>query len=135
MPLGSQGYAPIPEETNTVAAQVVDAAFHVHKELGPGLLADVYDVCLVHELRNRGLRVAHHVLLPVRYGDLVLDAGLQLDLLVEDRVVVEIKVVDALAPVHHAQVIAYLKLSGHRVGLLINFNSALLKDGMKRIVV
>ena len=126
---------PIPEKTNEVAAEIVDAAFSVHTALGPGLLESVYEVCLCHELEKRGLKVERQVSLPVIYDDVRLDAGLRLDLVVENQVVVELKAVEMLLPVHKAQVLTYLKLSGHRLGLLINFNSALVKQGMQRIVL
>jgi GxxExxY protein len=132
---GQRKFEPIPQRANDVAAQVVDAAFRVHAALGPGLLESVYSVCLVYELRKRGVRVVHDVTLPVNYDDIELQAGLMLDLVAEDCVVVEIKAVDTVLPVHHAQVITYLKLTGYRLGLLINFNTALIKDGIKRFVV
>lgn len=126
---------PIPKETDEVASKVVDAAFAVHKALGPGLLESVYEVCLLHELKKRGVKAERQVLLPVLYDNLRLDAGLRLDLVVENRIVVELKAVEALLPVHKAQVLTYLKLSGHRLGLLVNFNSALIKQGIQRIVL
>ena len=126
---------PIPKETDKVASKIVDAAFAVHTSLGPGLLESVYEVCLLHELNKRGLKVERQVSLPVVYDDLRLDAGLRLDLVVENRVVVELKAVDMLLPVHKAQVLTYLRLSGHRLGLLVNFNSVLIKDGIHRIAL
>jgi GxxExxY protein len=126
---------PIPKETDEVASKIVDAAFAVHTALGPGLLESVYEVCLMHELNKRGLKAERQVLLPVVYDNLRLDAGLRLDLVVEKRVVVELKAVEALLPVHKAQVLTYLKLSGHRLGLLLHFNSALLKQGIQRIAL
>jgi GxxExxY protein len=107
----------------------------VHTTLGPGLLESVYEVCLLHELQKRGLKAERQVLLPVVYDGLRLDSGLRLDLVVENRVVVELKAVDTLLPVHKAQMLTYLKLSGHRLGLLINFNSILIKDGIHRIAL
>ncbi len=126
---------PIPKETDKVASKIVDAAFAVHTTLGPGLLESVYEVCLLHELEKRGLKAERQVLLPVVYDNLRLDAGLRLDLVVENRVVVELKAVEMLLPVHKAQVLTYLKLSGHRLGLLVNFNSVLIKDGIQRIAL
>ena len=126
---------PVPRETDEVASKIVDAAFAVHRGLGPGLLENVYEVCLLHELRKRGLRVQRQVSLPVVYNDLRLDAGLRLDLVVEDRVVVELKAVETLLPVHKAQVLTYLKLSGYRLGLLVNFNCALIKNRIRRIAL
>jgi GxxExxY protein len=126
---------PIPTETDEVASKIVDAAFAVHKALGPGLLESVYEVCLLHELNSRGLKVERQVLLPVVYGNLRLDPGLRLDLVVEKRVIVELKAVEELLPVHKAQLLTYLKLSGYRLGLLVNFNSALIKQGIQRIAL
>lgn len=126
---------PISEEVNQVAKQIVDAAFTVHSTLGAGLLESVYEVCLDYELTKRGLRVARQVSLPVIYDDIQLDAGFRLDLLVNQCVIVELKAVPDLLPVHTAQVITYLKLSQHRLGFLINFNVPLIKDGIKRIAL
>lgn len=123
----------ISEETDAIASQVVDAALAVPKELGPGLLESVYETCLEYELSQRDLRVQRQVALPLTYKNLALDAGLRLDLAVEDAVVVELKTVEAFLPVHTAQVLSYLKLSGHRLGLLINFNVPLIRDGIKRL--
>jgi GxxExxY protein len=118
-----------------VARQIVDAAYRVHTTLGPGLLESVYEACLVHELISRGLRVDRQVAVPIAYDTVRLDAGLRLDLLVENCVVVELKAVESLLAVHAAQTLTYLKLSGHRLGLLINFNVPLIRDGIKRLVL
>lgn len=118
-----------------MARQIVDAAFAVHSALGPGLLESVYEICLVHELGKRGLKNERQVSLPVVYDGVRLDGGLRLDLVVEGAVVVELKAVDALTDVHIAQVLTYLKLSGHRLGLLINFNVARIKDGIRRVAL
>lgn len=118
---------------NVISGQVVDAAMKVHSALGPGLLESAYEACLAHELRERGLSVATQVTLPVVYRGVSLDAGYRLDLLVEDAVVVELKVVNRLTPLHDAQLLSYLKLGGHRVGLLINFHVLRLRDGVRRI--
>ncbi|MCI0343698.1 MAG: GxxExxY protein [Planctomycetales bacterium] len=122
-------------EFNRVSGQIVEAAFAVHSALGPGLLESVYEVCLCHELSKQGLTVERQVTLPVVYDGLRLDAGLRLDLLVESMVVVELKAVETLLPVHLAQLLTYLKLSRHRLGLLINFNVPAIKDGIKRVVL
>ncbi|NIA14908.1 MAG: GxxExxY protein [Nitrospiraceae bacterium] len=106
----------------------------VHLALGPGLLENVYEACLRHELASRGLSVEHQVPVPVRYGGITVDAGYRLDLLVEDRVVVELKSVKAIEAIHRAQLLTYLKLSGKRLGLLINLNVVHLKTGIKRMV-
>ena len=126
---------PIPPETNEVARQIVDAAFAVHTALGPGLLESVYEVCLAHELRKRGLTVRQQVVLPVHYDGVRLDAGLRLDLLVNDTVIVEIKAVENLLPVHKAQALTYLKLTGCRLALLINFNVPVIKEGIHRLAL
>src|SRR5439155_23054915 len=104
-----------------------------HRALGPGLLESVYELCLVHELTKRGLKVERQVSLPVVYDSIRLDAGLRLDIVVEDSVVVELKAVESMLPVHTAQLLTYLKLTGHRLGLLINFNVPLIKDGIHRL--
>lgn len=126
---------PIPRATERTATQIVDAAFAVHNTLGPGLLENVYEACLVHELRKRKLSVEQQVVLPVFYDDQRLDAGMRLDLMVGDTVVVELKAVERLLPVHKAQVLTYLKLTRCRIGLLINFNVPLIKRGINRIVL
>ena len=125
----------LPDGTERVATHIVDAAFKVHSTLGPGLLESVYEICMAHELEKRALNVQKQMMLPVIYDDLRLDAGLRLDLLVEDRVIVELKAVDRLLPVFEAQVLTYLKLTGKRLGLLINFNVPRIKDGIKRFIV
>jgi len=126
---------PIPQATEEVARNVVDAAYSVHSTLGPGLLESVYETCLARELAKREIAFKRQVDLPVVYDGVRMDAGLRLDLLVEDVVVVEIKAIEALIPVHMAQVLTYLKLSGRRLGLLINFNVPVIKDGIRRIVL
>lgn len=126
---------PIPEATERVASLVVDAAFAVHSTLGPGLLESVYETCLEHELRRREVGVERQLALPVVYRDLRVESGLRLDLLVAGCVVVELKAVEALLPVHRAQLLTYLKLSGHRLGFLLNFNVSRIKDGIQRVVL
>jgi GxxExxY protein len=125
---------PVSIETDAIAKQIVDAVFTVHKKLGPGLLEGVYEACLVHELKKRGIKVQQQVALPVIYDDLHLEAGFRLDLLIEEKVIIELKSVERLLPIHKAQVLTYLKLSGHRLAFLINFNVPLIKDGIERIV-
>ncbi|SRR5256886_2223311 len=122
-------------DRNEISGAIVDAAMKVHSALGPGLLESAYAVCLRHELIKRGLRVTSEVPVPVVYDGIKLEAGYRLDLVVEDTVVVELKAIEALAPIHQAQVISYLKLTGKPIGLLINFHSLHLKDGIKRFVV
>ncbi len=119
---------------NETAKQIVDAALLVHKALGPGLLESVYETALFHELVKRGLTVVRQVPVTFVYDGHVYDEGFRLDLLVADCVVVELKSVETVHPVHKKQLLTYLRLSGKRLGLLINFNSALLKDGVIRIV-
>jgi len=117
-----------------ISHAVITAAMRVHSKLGPGLLESTYTACLQHELKRAGLKSDAQVGLPVVYDGVKLDLGYRIDLLVEDLVIVELKSVDAIAPVHQAQIISYLKLSGRSLGLLINFNVAHLKDGIKRFV-
>jgi len=126
---------PIPESLDRTARQVVDAAHAVHRALGPGLLESVYEVCLLHELAKRGLKVDRQVAVPITYDNVRLDAGLRLDLVVENSLLVELKAVETILPVHQAQVLTYLKLSGLRLGLLINFNVPVIRDGIKRIAL
>ncbi len=118
-----------------LATEIVDASFRVHRELGPGLLESVYEVCLEHELDRRGLKVCRQVNLPVIYDTIRVDAGFRLDLVVEDAIIVELKAVDALLPVHLAQVLTYLKLGNYKLGFLVNFNVTRIKDGIRRIVL
>ena len=115
-----------------LAQQIVDAAFAVHQALGPGLLESVYEQCLIYELEARAIPFQRQVALPVRYRDKRIDTGYRMDLVVGGLVVVEIKAVEKTLPVHEAQLSTYLKLSGHQLGLLINFNVALIKFGIKR---
>ena len=122
-------------DRNEISGEIVDAAMKVHSALGPGLLESAYATCLRHELKKRGLRVASEVPVPVVYDGIKLEAGYKLDLLVEDTVIVELKAIEALAPIHQAQIISYLKLAHKPIGLLINFHSLHLKDGIKRFVI
>src|SRR5438270_8271698 len=126
---------PLPRPTaQQVSHAVITAAMRVHSELGPGLLESAYTACLQHELKKAGLKSDAQVGLPVVYDGVKLDLGYRIDLLVEDLVIVELKSVDAIAPVHQAQVLSYLKLSGKSLALLINFNVVHLKDGIRRFV-
>jgi GxxExxY protein len=122
-------------EEDKITEAIIGAAIDVHRELGPGLLESAYEVCLACELATRGLRAIRQLQLPVVYKEVRLDCGYRIDLLVEDQVIVEVKAVDKLDPVHQAQLLTYLRLSGHRVGLLINFNARTIKDGLKRMVL
>ena len=122
-------------EIERVATAVVDAAFKVHTRLGPGLLESAYRTVMLYELRKRGFEVRAEVPVPIVYDEVKLDAGYRLDLLVNDCVIVEVKAVEKLHPVHDAQLLTYLRLTGIRLGFLINFNTKLIKDGLKRIVL
>jgi GxxExxY protein len=119
---------------NEIAAVVVDTAYHIHVKLGPGLLESVYREVLAHELRKRGLHVETEVGVPVEWDGIRLDIGFRADVIVEHKVVLELKSVEAVAPVHKKQLLTYLRLSGCRLGLLINFGAALLKEGVSRVV-
>lgn len=123
------------EEVERVGAQIVDAAYRVHCAPGPGLLESVYEICLAHELSKRGFRVERQVEVPVVYDGVRIDAALRIDLLVEDCVIVELKAVERHNPLFDAQVLTYLKLTGKKLGFLINFNVELIKQGIKRIVL
>jgi GxxExxY protein len=119
---------------NAVARQIVDAAYRVHTSLGPGLLESVYEAALAYELEKRGLRITRQQAIPVIYETVHILTGFHADLVVEDKVIVEIKALESIAPVHKKQLLTYLKLADKRLGLLINFNVALIKDGITRIV-
>ena len=121
-------------DINELSGSVVNAAMKVHAVLGPGLLEGAYEACLAHELRKRGLTVASQVALPVVYDGVRIDVGYRVDVLVEGLVVVELKAVDRVLPIHQAQLLSYLKLGGYRLGLLINFHVLHLRDGIKRMV-
>jgi GxxExxY protein len=122
------------ERLNGITEEIIGAAIQVHRVLGPGLLESAYEACLAFELGRRGLNVEQQKPLPLIYETVKLECGYRIDLLVEGLVVVEIKSVDALAPIHEAQVMSYLKLSGCKLALLINFNVRVLKDGIRRFV-
>jgi GxxExxY protein len=122
------------KDIEEVATQIVDAAIKVHKTLGPGLLESAYQKCLTHELRKRGLYVDTEVVLPLTYDGQQIDAGYRIDMLVENGVIIENKVIDELLPIHEAQLITYLKLRDCRIGFLLNWNVVLMKYGIKRRV-
>lgn len=119
---------------NELSSKIIGACIEVHKQLGPGLLESTYEVCLAHELKAMCLEVKQQVPLPVVYKEIKLNAGYRIDMIVENKVIIEIKSVDNLAPIHTAQLLTYLKLRDIKLGLLINFNSVKLVDGLKRIV-
>jgi GxxExxY protein len=122
------------ERLNAITDAIIGAAIEVHRHLGPGLLESAYEACMAYELAQRGLKAERQKALPIVYREVKLDCGYRLDFLVEEAVVVELKTVDRLDPVHMAQVISYLKLSGSRIGLLINFHTKVLTNGIKRLV-
>jgi GxxExxY protein len=119
---------------NQISGKIIDAALHVHRSLGPGLLESVYEVVLAHELVRRGLYVIRQHPVPIEYDEIRLQIGFRADLLVENLIIVEVKSVEAIAPVHKMQLLTYLRLADKRLGLLINFNVALIKDGICRVV-
>lgn len=123
------------EPNNQLTEAVIGAAIEVHRVLGPGLLESVYERCLSHELNLKGIEHVRQMPLPVIYKGIPLDADLRLDIVIPGQLVLELKAVDAVLPIHEAQLLTYLKLSGIRLGLLINFNVPLLKDGIKRRIV
>ena len=119
---------------NKITENIIGSAIAVHKSLGPGLLESAYEACLAFELADCGLSVERQKALPVIYRDVKLDCGYRLDLLVEEKVIIELKAIDRLLPIRSAQLLSYLKLSGCKVGLLINFNVKILKNGLRRII-
>ena len=119
---------------NEIAKIIVDCAFKIHNKLGPGLLESVYKKILYYELINRGLNVQEEVGIKIKYDDLIFEEGFRADLIVENKVIIELKSIDALAPVHFKQLLTYLRLTNKHLGLLINFNEALIKDGIHRVV-
>jgi GxxExxY protein len=119
----------------SIAEKIVDAAFIVHKVLGPGLLERVYEVCFCHELSKRELKYQRQVDLPIKYDGMIFDEGLRLDVLVEELIICELKAVDEMNPVWKAQILSHLRLTGKRLGFLINFNVPLIKNGINRIIL
>jgi len=119
---------------NEISKQIVDAAYKVHTTLGPGLFESVYETIMAQELSNRGLKVVRQQAIPVVWENVHLEVGFRADLIVEDKVIIEIKSVEALAPVHKKQLLTYLRLTGKKLGLLINFDTELIKDGIVRVV-
>jgi GxxExxY protein len=120
---------------NEITHAIIGVAIEVHKHLGPGLLESAYEECPTYELQLRKLRVERQKAVPVVYKQTKLECGYRLDLLVENRIVVELKSVDGLGPIHEAIILTYLRMSGHKLGLLINFNVSVLKDGIRRFIV
>ena len=132
---GHKAHEALDPRAQAAAREAVDAGLKVHSALGPGLLESAYEHCLAYELTRRGCRIRRRVELQLIYEDTRLDAGYRLDLIVDDAVIVEVKAIDALAPIHDAQLLTYLKLSGLRLGLLMNFNVVLFKQGLKRLIL
>ena len=124
----------LPARLNTLSGKVVDAAFAIHSNLGPGLLENVYEICLCLELKKRNLKVERQVALPIDYEGVRIEGGLRIDVVVDSSVIVEIKAVEGIHPVHKAQLLTYLKLTGYRLGLLVNFNVPAIKNGITRVV-
>lgn len=122
------------EELNEISGKVINYAIKVHSALGPGMLEGAYEICLMHELIANRLRCESQVTLPIIYDGIRLDAGYRVDLLVERSIIVELKAIERLSPVHEAQLVSYLRMSDLRLGLLINFNVRLLRDGIRRVV-
>ena len=127
--------AKISEREEQVAKAIVDAAYAVHSALGPGLLENIYEVCFCHELAKRGLSYRRQVVVPITYDGITFDEGFRVDVLVEDMVICELKAVEVMPPVFMAQLLTYLKLTGKRLGFLINFNVPIIKQGIKRVVL
>lgn len=123
------------EELNALSYQIIGSVYDVYNKLGPGLLESTYEVCLEYELRKKKLIVERQSILPIIYDTIKLDAGYRVDLLVEDTIIVEIKAIDHIAPIHKAQLMTYLKLSKLQLGLLINFNEKNIRNGIKRIIM
>jgi GxxExxY protein len=128
-------FKPLSKREESIAKKIVDAAYTVHKILGPGLLEKVYEVCFCHELSKRGLRYQRQVDIPIVYDGIIFDEGLRLDVLVEELIICELKAVDEMNPVWEAQLLSHLKLADKRLGFLINFNVPLVKNGIKRIIL
>lgn len=125
-------YKELSQEEELIGKAIVNASYKIHKELGPGLLEKVYEVCMAHELRKAGFNVKHQVDIPIIYDGIQFDEGLRLDLLVNDKVICELKAVELVNPVWEAQIISHLKLTGLNLGFLINFNVPLIKNGIRR---
>lgn len=128
-------FEPIKSSTEELGSRLLDAAFDVLRKLGPGLLESVYEICVCHELEKLGVPFKRQVCLPIKYDGMQIDSGLRLDIVVADQVICELKSVETILAIHEAQLMTYLKLTGMRLGFLINFNVSLLKNGIKRIVL
>jgi GxxExxY protein len=131
----NKNISPIPKEVNIISGHIVSSAYAVHQNLGPGLLEKVYEVCLCHEIAKRGLEFQRQTYIPISYDQLTFNEGLRLDILISNLVICEIKAIETVNPVWEAQILSHLKLTGLRVGLLINFNVPMIKDGIRRFVI
>jgi GxxExxY protein len=132
---GKMNFEKIEPELEKIATEVVDAAYKIHRLFGPGLLESAYEACLIRELRKRGVRVDSQVEIPLIYEGEKIDVGFRIDLLVEGQLIVELKAIETLLPIHEAQILTYLKVTHRRLGLLINFNATLIKDGIQRVIL
>ncbi len=128
-------YKPIPRETEIIASKIVSASFKIHSKIGPGLLEKVYEICLCHELQKHGLSCQRQIYVPIKYDNLTFNEGLRLDVLVEGCIICEIKAIENVNPVWEAQILSQLKMTGLRLGFLINFNVPLMKEGLRRFVL
>jgi len=128
-------YEPLAEHENRIAKEIYDIAFKIHRHLGPGLLESVYEKCFCYELESRGIDFGRQVSVPISYESLIVEDGMRIDILVEDRIVVELKAQENFHPVWEAQLLSYLKLTNKRLGYLINFHVPLIKDGIKRMIL
>ena len=126
---------PLSDREEAIAKEIIDAAYTVHKAMGPGLLEKIYEVCFCHELSKRGLKYQRQVDIPIKYDGMIFDEGLRLDVLVEDLIICELKAVEKMNSVWEAQILSHLKLTGKRLGFLINFNVPLIKRGIQRIIL
>ena len=130
-----KSYQPVSQEEERIGTAIVDSAFSVHSALGPGLLESIYEVCFCHELSKRGFEFERQVSLPIIYDGIRFDEGLRLDVLVERKVICELKAVEHLIPVHEAQLLTQLKLTQRRLGYLINFNVPIIRQGLRRLII
>ncbi len=130
-----KNFEPISDSLEIIGKKIVDAAYTVHKNLGPGLLEKVYETCFCHELSKRGLNYQRQIYIPIVYDGIVFDEGLRLDVLVEDRIICELKALENVNPVWDAQILSHLKLTNNRLGYLINFNVPIIKKGIRRFVI
>lgn len=128
-------YLPLSDYEEDLAGKIVNAAYNVHSKLGPGLIESIYETCFCHELSKAGLNFKRQILLPIIYDSITLESGLKLDVLVEDKIICELKAVESILPVFDAQLLSYMKLARKRLGFLINFNVPLIKNGIKRKII